>query len=258
VPESCRVGVELSGARAYVGAASYALQAPGLREASLRLVSDDRLSKIAATGDRHAFAVIYERYHQALYRYCRSILRDPDDASDALQSAMCQVMRALPGEARDLALKPWLYRVAHNEAISLLRRRRPTAELSGGEMAAVAGPQQNAEDRERFARLIEDLSQLPDAQRSALVMHELYGLKYGEIALAFEITEAAAKQAVYHARSSLQSLADGREMECRDARRMLAGGDGRVLRARKLNSHVRHCKSCRSTRRRPRQQLDRV
>ena len=90
------------------------------------LHSDARLARRAATGDERAFATIYQRYHQDLYRFCLAILGNPEDAQDALQNTMVKALRALPGERREIQLKPWLYRIAHNESIDLLRRRRPT------------------------------------------------------------------------------------------------------------------------------------
>src|SRR6476646_9071816 len=102
------------------------------------IVSDDRLARRATKGDRRAFAAIYRRYHQSLYRYCLAIVGNPEDAQDALQNTMVKVLRALPGEKRQIQLKPWLYRIAHNESIELLRSRRGTEELDP-EQAAV-GP----------------------------------------------------------------------------------------------------------------------
>ena len=64
---------------------------------------DARLARRAAGGDERAFAAIYRRHHQELYRYCRAILRDPDDAQDALQATMVKALRALPGEPRTIA-----------------------------------------------------------------------------------------------------------------------------------------------------------
>src|SRR4051794_39244891 len=91
--------------------------------------SDDRLARRAADGDERALAAIFQRYHQSLYRFCLAIVGDPHDAQDALQNTMVKVLRALPGEERRIELKPWLYRIAHNESIEVLRRRRPTVEL---------------------------------------------------------------------------------------------------------------------------------
>ena len=61
------------------------------------MAGDDRLADLAAAGDERAFAVIFERHHQALYRYCRSILGHNEDAADALQSTMLRAMRGLCG-----------------------------------------------------------------------------------------------------------------------------------------------------------------
>src|SRR5262245_12556924 len=94
-----------------------------------RLRRETPLRSRAARGDAAAFAAVYERHHQALYRYCRSILRHDEDAQDALQNAMARAFAALEREDRDFELRPWLFRIAHNEAISILRRRRETDEL---------------------------------------------------------------------------------------------------------------------------------
>src|ERR1700733_13609857 len=89
---------------------------------------DERLARLVADGDERAFAALYERYHQPLYRYCRSIVRNDADAQDALQAALANAFAALRAGRRDAPLRPWLFRIAHNEAISLLRRRGTVAE----------------------------------------------------------------------------------------------------------------------------------
>src|ERR687886_523156 len=87
---------------------------------ALRVLGDRQLGRLASKGDPRAFAAIYERHHQDLYRYCRSITGNAEDASDALQSTMAAALRALPGERRQIALRPWLFRIAHNESISII------------------------------------------------------------------------------------------------------------------------------------------
>ena len=86
---------------------------PGLLQAGRRS-SDQRLARLASRGSARAFALLYERHHQALYRYCRSILHDDEDARDALQSTMAKALAALRDEKRDFELRPWLFRIAHN------------------------------------------------------------------------------------------------------------------------------------------------
>ena len=128
------------------------------RTGALRLASDARLVRIAVRGEQRAFAAIFQRYHQELYRYCRAILGDEEEASDALQNTMLKVMRALPGESREIALRPWLYRIAHNEAIALVRQRPPSAELSDEIAAPSASPlEHRVETRERLRQLVNDL-----------------------------------------------------------------------------------------------------
>jgi len=215
---------------------------PVTRQPLLRLLSDERLVKLASEGSTQAFAAIYERHHQAVYRYCRSILRSDHDARDALQSTMLKAMQALGGESREIALRPWLFRIAHNESISVLRGRPADAPIDGAsELAAV---DVNPEARERLRALIADLDQLSLRQRSALVMRELNGLEFEEIGVALETSPEAAKQAVYEARLALHELEEGREMTCDEVRRKISAEDRRLLRGRRVRGHLRSCESC--------------
>src|SRR5918999_1673883 len=95
----------------------------------LKRLSDDQLAAEAARGDDKAFALLFERLQDPLYRYCMSILGNPEEARDALQNAMLKAYRALRGETREIAVRPWLYRIARNESVTMLRGRRPLEEL---------------------------------------------------------------------------------------------------------------------------------
>lgn len=222
---------------------SLAIPMGAVRGGRMLPLGEARLARLAAAGDERAFATIYERYHQELFRYCMAILRNPEDAQDALQSTMANALRALPGERRPIALRPWLYRVAHNESLSLIRRRTPALQPDAF-VPPELGADIRAEAKERLRQLVTDLRALPERQRGALVMRELSGLGYDEIAAAFEISPGGARQAVYEARVALAELSEGREMECRTVRRSLSDGDGRVLRGRKIRSHLRGCALC--------------
>ena len=211
--------------------------------ATLRIRSEGALRSRAARGDTAAFAAVYERHHQALYRYCRSILRHDEDAQDALQSTMARAFAALQDEQRDFELRPWLFRIAHNEAISILRRRRETDELD--EQPAPGELEDRVSEREELRLLQLDLADLPERQRSALILRELNGLSHQEIGVVLELSTSAVKQAIFDARSALFSFREGREMACQDVRRMLSDGDGRVLRGRGMRGHLRACPDCR-------------
>lgn len=226
------------------GMAGVAAQFPQARvpAAALKVLGDDRLVKLAAAGDSRAFAAIYERHHQALYRYCRSIVGNADDAADALQSTMASALRGLTGERREIDLRPWLFRIAHNESVSLLRKRRPHATID--DALELEAPAHDPAVKQRLKELVADLRELPDSQRSALVMHELSGLRYREVAAALDTSEPHARQLVYEARTALHDLAEGRAMECDNVRRTISDGDRRVLRGRRIRSHLRTCSDC--------------
>jgi RNA polymerase sigma factor (sigma-70 family) len=130
--------------------------------------SDERLVKRAKEGDPRAFEAIYQRYQQDLYRFCLAMVGNSQDAQDALQNTMVKVLRALPGEKREIQLKPWLYRIARNESVETLRKRHDNAELEPHQAVAV-GVTETAEARERLRTLLADLEQLPERQRAARV-----------------------------------------------------------------------------------------
>src|SRR6188472_493194 len=179
--------------------------------ATLRLRREGALRSRAARGDAAAFAVVYERHHQDLYRYCRSILHHEQDAQDALQSTMTRAFAALQEEPRNFELRPWLFRIAHNEAITLLRRRRPADGLD--ELATRDAPvEEQVSLRADLQRLQQDLAALPERQRAALVLRELNGLSHAEIAQVLDCTPRAVKQSIYEARTGLLHAREGREM----------------------------------------------
>jgi RNA polymerase sigma factor (sigma-70 family) len=209
------------------------------------LVGDERLAGlVAGEGSERAFAALYERYHHPLYRYCRSMVRNDADAQDALQSALAGAFTALRRGQRDAPLRPWLFRIAHNESVSLLRRRRPECELSDAPERSAVSVEERVEERARLAVLVADLSELPERQRGALVMRELSGLSHEEIAVALGISVGAAKQTIFEARRSLLEFSEGRAMACEEVRRMISDADGRALRGRRVRAHLRDCSGC--------------
>lgn len=210
----------------------------------LSLLSDERLARLAAGGDSLAFSTIYQRYHGQLYRYCRSIVGSPDDAADALQNTMLAAFRSLQGEIRSIRLRPWLYKIAHNESISILRQRRPVAGLDAASGVVGADMALDAATRERLRQVMTDVAQLSERQRGALLMRELNGLDYQEIGAALGTSVGAAKQSVHEARMALADVRDGRDMACESVRTMVSERDGRQLRGRGVRAHLESCSSC--------------
>lgn len=202
------------------------------------------LARRAARGEQRAFAQIYESHHQEIYRYCLAILRNPSDAEDAMQSTMTAALRSLPGEQREIALRPWLFRIAHNESLSIVRLRRQSPAREELPEATGESLESTVERRGRLRALVSDLQALPDRQRGALVMRELSGLDYEQIGAALDCGGAAARQTVHEARLSLQHRGEGRRMECEPVREAISSRDGRRLRGRKLRAHLEGCEGC--------------
>jgi RNA polymerase sigma factor (sigma-70 family) len=209
-------------------------------------VSDELLARLVASGGERHFRALYERYRQSLYGYCHSILRNEADAQDALQSTFTKALMALREGRRNAPLRPWLYRIAHNEAISIVRDRGATEKRLARVPRRVDVPsvEERAGDRARLSSLLDDLSQLPDRARGALVMREMGGLSHEEIAAALGLSVGGAKQAIFEARRGLLELAEGRAMSCDDVTRRLSDGDRRAFRGRRVRAHLRDCRAC--------------
>jgi RNA polymerase sigma factor (sigma-70 family) len=145
------------------------------------------------------------------------------------------------------ALRPWLLRIVHNEAINVLRRRGTTATMPADEALWGTGPSadRDADRRHELRELVGDMQDLSERQRSALVMRELSGLTHLEIGEALELEANAAKQAIFEARSALADMAKGRAMACEDVSRKISNQEARARRNRRVRAHLRSCASCR-------------
>lgn len=214
--------------------------------------SDDALVRGVVNHADGAFDEIFARYHAPLVRYCRGILLDDDAAQDAAQNALAGALRALRGgRSTPHVLGPWLYRIAQREAVALARRRRTDAAVrqhpaADGEDAllSVAAPCDEP-TRDRLRELLGDLARLPLRQRSALILRELSGLSYADIAVALETSPAAARQSVLEARGALAEAGTGRATSCEEIRGLMDSGDGRRVRGRRVRAHLADCGACR-------------
>ncbi|MET0557644.1 MAG: sigma-70 family RNA polymerase sigma factor [Solirubrobacterales bacterium] len=203
------------------------------------------MARRASNGDQQAIAVIFERYQKELYSFCVGLLGEPQDAQDALQNTMVKVLRALPGEEREISLRPWLYRIAHNEAIELRRSRHPTQALESHLVDQLESVSERVEQREQLEWVLRDLADLPERQRSVLVMRELSGLDFAEIGAALDTTGAVVRQSLYEARRNLEQMDRGRSLRCEAVARVLSDSDRRITRRRDIRAHLRDCPDCR-------------
>jgi RNA polymerase sigma factor (sigma-70 family) len=218
----------------------------------LRLRSDEQLVALFRAGHEEAFRVIHDRYRTRLFAYTRQMLPAcRQDAEDALQDVFVRAYAGLRASDREIALRAWLYRVAHNRCIDQLRRPAPVVteaiEEHGG---ADADPSVAAEQRETLRRLIVDVRRLPEQQRSALLMRELSGMSYAELAEALGLSVPAVKSLLVRARVSLAASLQARETACEEIREEIAACHDRKVRpTATARRHLRDCPGCRDFRR---------
>jgi RNA polymerase sigma factor (sigma-70 family) len=206
-------------------------------------LTDDELAARAARGDDKAFGVLFERLQDPLYRYSLSILGQPEDARQALGNAMAEARGTLRGEESEVATRPWLYRIVRVESVALLRGREPLAELEEAVGAAAAGADVDSAERTRLDDLVGGLRDLPERQRSALVLRELSGLDYDELGQALDVSPNAARQTVFKARLALADE-EGRTAHCDEVRAAISKSDGRFRKRRSIEAHLDRCPVC--------------
>jgi RNA polymerase sigma factor (sigma-70 family) len=226
---------------------------------NVRRASDARLVQAAGAGDARAFEELYERHHAAILAFCRHLTGRLEDAEDAVQHTFFSAYRTI-GSGAQLDFRPWLFTVARNRCLSLLRTRR-RREASAGlwtgrhgppsvdEAPAVAwgveGLSEEVERREDLRALVGDLGALPEPQRAALVLSELDALSHAEVAKVLGVEPPKVRSLVFQARSSLLSTRAARDTPCGEIRVQLSTLRGSSLRQRTLRRHVRACPGCR-------------
>ena len=197
-------------------------------------------------GHDEAFRVIHDRYRQRLFAYTRQMLPVRQDAEDALQDIFVRAYSGLRANHRELALRAWLYRVAHNRCIDELRRPAPPPpEVIELLRSPVHDPIAEADQRESLRRLIADVRRLPDQQRSALLMRELGGMSYADLAGALGVTVPAVKSLLVRARLGLAQALEARDTACSQIREELIVSHDRGLRPNATaRRHMRDCDGC--------------
>src|SRR5919107_1862501 len=177
----------------------------------LRLRSDEQLVALFRAGSDEAFGILHERYRQRLFAYIRQMLsqHSRQDAEDVLQDVFVRAFGALRNDRREINVKAWLYRVAHNRCVDHLRRPRPAAsEIFEMSRTPLLDPVDEAQRREDLKRLVADVARLPEQQRSALLMREIDGLSYADLAGALDVTVPAVKSLLVRARIGLVEAAE--------------------------------------------------
>ena len=173
------------------------------RRPVLSTQSDERLVDLVRAGSDPAFEAIVERYRRALMRYVSRLL-PPERAEDVVQQAFVKAYEAMQRDAAELNLRPWLYRIAHNGAINALRDRALAHAELDERIDGVERPDQALERTLGLRRLVVAVQALPERQRSAILLRELEGRTYEEIAAALGVTVRTVQRDWAKARMLLQ------------------------------------------------------
>jgi RNA polymerase sigma factor (sigma-70 family) len=221
------------------------------RSPLLRFQDDEKLVTLTRRGHQHAFDSLVERYQSRLLGFCRQMLGSTEDAEDVLQEVFVAAYNAMVADERPIAVRPWLYRIARNRCLNHLRK--PTAD---GQDTMDTHPHMNGvtthervQNREEFRSLLADVGQLPETQRSALLLREIDAMSYEEIAKAMDTTVPGVKSLLVRARIALAESSQARQLTCDEVRIELAeAAEGLAKVGGPARRHIKGCDACRAFR----------
>ena len=185
---------------------------------------DITLVQRVRTGDQRAFKLLVERYQRKVYSVALGMLRNQEDARDVAQEAFVRVYRYLPFFKGDASFYTWLYRIVNNLCIDILRKRgatkgithiefdeavkRDTAEAQIGALGSMLGtnPQKSALRRELAEKINEAINDIPEAHRQILLLREVEGMSYDDLARTLNIKKGTVMSRLFHARLKMQKI----------------------------------------------------
>ena len=215
----------------------------------LRRRTDERLVCAARDGDERAIEVLFERHASPILRYCRSLVRSDQEAEDVRQEVFVLAISALRRGAEPRTFRPWLYRIAHNACMTHLRARRPVLVAEGGVLLERATEEPIDGHREELRQLLDDIAELPDVQRGALLLREMDGFSYEQVGEVLGVPQSTVRASIFRARRTLQGLAEARDADCEAIQAELGElADRRGRRNRRITHHLRVCSTCRAYR----------
>jgi RNA polymerase sigma factor (sigma-70 family) len=213
------------------------------RSPSARERSESELLARIRGGDDTAFEALYDAYHRRLLAFCQHMLGSREEAEDVLQNTFMAAYRSLRAGYEVVELKPWLYTIARNRCLSVMRARREEVELDE-RAPAIGGLAAEVDRRADLRTLVRDVQRLPPDQRAALVLFEVGDQSHEEIAAVLGVRREKVKALVFQAREALMGWRTARETPCAHVREQLATLRGRALGRATIRRHVEQCSGC--------------
>ena len=239
-----------------VSALTHAGVAGHARSPLLRLQSDERLITLIRRGNHHAFEALVSRYQARLLAFCRHMLSSREDAEDVLQEVFAAAFNAINADDREINVRPWLYRIARNRSLNHLRKAQAIGVDSMDVHLSEHGltTADKVHKREEFRQLMADVQDLPETQRTALLLREIDALSYDQIAEAMETTVPSVKSLLVRARVGLAEAAEARLLTCDEVRDELGEvAEGLRRTSPPVRRHLRTCDRCQLFKRQLRQ-----
>src|SRR5262245_34628679 len=175
------------------------------------------------------------------------MLASREDAEDVLQEVFAAACNPMNSDELEINVRPWLYRIARNRSLNHLRRAQAVGmdsmdvHLSEGGLTTA----DKVHKREEFRLLIADVQELPETQRTALLLREIDALSYEQIAEAMETTVPSVKSLLVRARVSLAEAAEARMLSCEEVRLELGEvAEGLKGTSAPVRRHLRACERC--------------
>lgn len=166
-------------------------------------MSDERLAARAGAGDLDAFEQLLRRYHLRIYRLGLGIVGDSRDAEEAAQDTFFTAWRSLSRFRGDAKVSTWLYRIATNRCLKHLRRQVPPSAELVERTSRWGNPEAELEADESLRAVASGIAALSDDQRTVIVLREVQGLAYDEIAAVLGVSVTSVKSRLNRARVEL-------------------------------------------------------
>lgn len=174
---------------------------------------ESELIVLAQQGDQAAYGVLVRRHQDRIYRHLLNLTGSREEALELAQQAFIEAWQALPNWRPNAQFHTWVYRIASNAAIDVLRRRKVVRFVPLDDdydaPADQPGPEAQLQARQSLQALDAALARLPPQQREIVLLREVEGLSYAELAATLGIDEGTVKSRLARARAALAALYDG-------------------------------------------------
>lgn len=188
---------------------------------SLENLNDDQLIARTIGGEQEAFGLLINKYQPRLFNSMMHFLRNRSEAEDVVQDAFVLALTKLESFKGNSQFYTWLYRIAHNAAISKLRKKRPTMSLDHGAGDETSPgfavpdegerPGEKMEKDEQIQSLMEAMERLSDEHRGILILREMEGMDYEAIAGVLQLPVGTVRSRLHRARGCLREMMETME-----------------------------------------------